>query len=514
MPDWIAAATEAEAITKAWSARQQAVPGGVVLLFDRDGIRAEAASGLASIAHGIPFTADTRTRYASLTKHVFCAFALSHGLDADAPLGRLLPDLPEQIGAVPAWRALSMTGGIPDLMQSYVLCGVPHTAGLDAEALDAFTRTLPGLDTPLGSELSYSNTGYRLAEQAMARGGAIFRDWVEDRLNAALGTGFRYPDGWDIPLPDLAEGYWRDAPQAPWRSGSYGMALSASGALTGSARDLAAWLRALLRGDGPMGDVLTRLATPARLADGRPTGYGFGLSLLQLGGRVLIGHGGHLPGFKNHFLLDAEQGVGVILLSNREETEPLLPALRVLAALLGAPLPAPARQVLPDGLFVEEEGPVWIEHRAGTLIFMGAGAELYRGASPEEVVSLSPYLPISLRRDDDGIIGEIGHAARRFRPVPGDAALAPALAGRWRAEAQCAELAIDIAADGREGWAAYGAGPLHRRVPLTPLGGARALMPIGAPPWPGRACLWLRAPDRLRLVTNRSRVLDFRRIGS
>lgn len=513
-PDWTAAAAAAEAITQEWAAEQEAGPGGAVLLFDRDGIRAEASAGLASLAHGIRFTAATPARYASITKHVFCAFALRQGLDLQAQLGALLPDLPDPIAAVPAWRALSMTGGIPDLMQSYVLCGTPYSAALDGAALDAFTHALPATDATPGTEVSYSNTGYRLVEQALARRGISFGAWVEGELNAALGgTGFRFPATWDRPVPGLADGYWREGGAgAPWRAGAYGMALSASGALTGSARDLAAWLRALLRGDGPAGDVLSRLAEPSLLADGRRTGYGLGLALTEIaGGRRLLGHGGHLPGWKNHFLIDPALGAGVVLLSNREETEPLFPALRVMAALLGALLPKPAKDLLPEGLFVEEDGPVWIEHRAGGLTFLGARETLYAGEAPGEAVSLSPYLPIRLRRDGEGIAGEIGHAARRFRPVPSDAALPASLAGTWRAEAQHAELRVEVAPDGTGGTAAYGAGPLHRRVPLTPLGGARALMPIGTAPWPSRACLWLRAPDTLRLVTNRSRVLDFRR---
>jgi CubicO group peptidase (beta-lactamase class C family) len=509
-PDWNAAEAAAAAVVAEWAAPGARAPGGVVLLFDRDGIRGEARAGLASLVHGIPFTADTPTRFASLTKHVFCAFALRSGLDLDAPLGSLLPGLPGPIAGVPGFRALSMAGGIPDLMQSYVLCGVPSTAALDGPALDAFTDALPGLDTAPGSEVSYSNTGYRLAEQALARRGAVFGAWVEGALNAGLGTGFRFPTTWDQPLSGLADGYWRAGPDAAWRIGAYGMALSASGALCGSARDLATWLRALLRGDGPAGDVLGRLATPVTLGDGRPTGYGLGLALSQLGGHALIGHGGHLPGFKNHFLLDTSRGIGVLLLSNREETEPYAAALRVIAALLGAALPEPARHLLPEGLFVEAEGPAWIEHRAGALTFLGAREALYVGEVPGEAVSLSPYLPIRLKREGEGIAGEIGHAPRRFRPVRADAAPSQDFAGIWRAEAQHAELVLEIAGDG-SGQVSYGVGPLHRRVALTPLDARRALLPIGSAPWPGRACLWLRAPDTLRLVTNRSRVLDFRR---
>jgi hypothetical protein len=61
--------------------------------------------------------------------------------------------------------------------------------------------------------------------------------------------------------------------------------------------------------------------------------------------------------------------------------------------------------------------------------------------------------------------------------------------------------------------AAMGNGPLRRPVALTALDERRALMPIGAMPWPGRACLWLETPDRLRLCTNRSRVIRLERNG-
>ena len=504
-PDWAAALAEAERIAGAWAGPQ---PGGAIVLFDRDGIRGAASGGLASLTRGLAFTPATPSRFASITKHVLCAFALHRGLDLAAPLGEALPGLPAPLAAVPAFRALSMTGGLPDLLPSYTICGVPHSATVDAAALDAFTMTLPGLDFVPGSEMSYSNTGYRLVEHALARRGGTFAAWVEGALNVALGMGLRFPGAWDQPVAGLADGHWREAPEAPWRIGGYGMALSASGALAGSAQDLATWLRALLRGDGPVGDVLVRLATPAILQDGRQSHYGLGLHIAQQGGHRLIGHGGHLPGFKNHFLLDPASGTGVVLLSNREETEPYLPVLRIMARLLGLPMPQAAAPVLPEGLYAEVEGTAWLELRAGTATFMGARDLLMAGETAEEAIALSPYLPMRLRRDGDAIAGEVGHAPRRFLPVPADARLPADMACRWRARAQHAEITIEVQADGR-GTAAYGAGPLHRRVPLVPLGGGRALMPVGAMPWPGRACLWLRAPGALRVATNRSRSLEF-----
>jgi len=510
---WTAAIEQAEVAVAAWRGCVRAAPGGAVLLFDAEGVRGEATAGSASLPHALPFTARTRARYASITKHVFCAFALAHGFDIDAPLGRYLPGLAPVFAALPVRRALSMTGALPDPLQSYTLCGLPLSTVIPLDALDDFCDGLAALNADPGTEIAYSNTGYRLAERAMAAVGLSFGDWVEGPVNFALGTSLRFPRGWDRPLEAMAEGYWREGAEAPWRTGFYGPGLSASGALTGSAHDLALWLAALLRGDGPAGDVVARLAAPTAMADGRMSGYGLGLVHDRLGRHDLLGHGGSLPGFKNEILFDLRQRAGVVVLSNREDTDPQVIARRVMAALLDEPLPVAAPPTgMPQGLFVEENGPHWIELAGSSLTYLGSNDAVEAGAGPGEAVSSSPYMPVRLVRDGDGVSGEIGFAARRFRPAPRDATLPADMAGVWRADRQNATLVIDIAPDG-SGSASLGIGPLHRPVPLVPLGGARALMAVGAMPWPSRACVWLDQPDRLGIATHRSRVMRYRRIG-
>jgi len=513
--DWSAGLAAAEQALAPWRAEGAAAPGGVVVLFDRDGLRGEVAAGCASLPHRVPFGAATPARYASITKHVFCSFALGCGLDPEAPLGTLLPGVPAAFAPVTAARALSMTGALPDLLQSWTLCGLPYSAMVDLDRLDAFCDRLDGLCGEPGTELCYSNTGYRLVERALAARGHRFADWLERTVNPALGTAFRYPSSWDLPLDGLADGYWRDGPAGAWRTGFYGPGLSASGALAGSAHDLALWLGALLRGDGPAGDMIDRLAPPRPMADGRDSPYGLGLLGPVLAGRPLLGHGGSLPGVKNEFLLDRATGIGIVVLSNREETDAQDLAARIMAPLLGlGALPAPRPPVdLPQGLFVETDGPGWIELAGATLTWLGTAALLEAGAGAGEAVSDSPYMPVRLRRDGEGVTGEIGLAPRRFRPVSATARLPASLAGLWRAETHNATLRIAVDGAGR-GSAGFGPGPLHETLPLTPLDDSRALMPVGAMPWPWRACLWLREHDFLRLVLHRSRMIDYRRVAA
>ena len=79
---------------------------------------------------------------------------------------------------------------------------------------------------------------------------------------------------------------------------------SGSGGLAGTPGDLARWLAALLADAPPLRGVLAALTAPRKLADrGRVSFYGLGLARMQLGQEELIGHGGSLPGYKNHVLL-------------------------------------------------------------------------------------------------------------------------------------------------------------------------------------------------------------------
>jgi hypothetical protein len=199
------------------------------------------------------------------------------------------------------------------------------------------------------------------------------------------------------------------------------------------------------------------------------------------------------------------------VLSNREDTDAAGVARAVLAGLTGAALPSPATDLLPNGLFVTDQGPFWIEHDAGKLTFLGAVADLF-AAEDGWAVSASAHYPIRLRADANGINsaieGEIGHVARRFHKVAPDATLTAAWEGTWHCAAHDAHFAI--ARDGDAWRMISGTGPLHASHKLLPLDAHRALASRTDGPWRQRACLWLE-PDgtAIRMISHRSRMLRF-----
>lgn len=501
MPDWSSARTEAAAIAEAWT--RAAGPGGAIILFDRDGIRETASGGHAVIEHALPFTPDTQTRFASISKHFLAALLLREDVALEAPLGTWLDDLPEPLAKLELGRALDMTGALPDMMETLWQQGVPFTASLSAGEILSVARRLPGLNAAPGTEMAYSNTGWRLAQLVLERVTGISYAESVARLAASLGQPFRFVhDGAEI-VPGLASGYWQDG--LAWRRGHYGFHFSASGGMAGSAVALAGWLAALLAGRGPLPDLLARLGAPRRFADGAESAYRLGLVASRLGDVALIGHGGSLPGYRNHFLLAPEAGLGVVVMTNREE-DALWPALRVLAALLGEALPEPARDV-PAGLFAEAEGPFWAELAADSISVMG-GYERLVADGAGAMRSLPAYLDIRLRQlDADTLEGTVGGAPRRLLRVTQASELDGRLAGHWRD--RNFGVALTIRPDGTA-LLPWPAGGMETR--LTPLPGGRALADIAHGPWRHRPCLFLREDGTLRLAGHRARILHFDRV--
>jgi CubicO group peptidase (beta-lactamase class C family) len=501
-----AARAVAEAAVAPW--RSENGPGGSIVLFDTRRILAEASGGLADLAHGLAFTPDTANRWASITKHVFAALALKQGLSLDAPLGTLLPHTSAAVGGVTAGQALDMTSGLPDLAEYFGGLGVGYATPMRRAALEQLARSLPALNYPPGTEISYTNTGYRLLQAALERNAAPLAEQWRAHFFDPLALDIRFPFDFAEPVPHLATGYWRDA--AGWHVGQYGAHISASGGLVGSARTLARWLMALLRNDAPVAGLLDGISASRHLNDGRPTGYGLGVAQRSGFGQPCFGHGGSHPGYKDHFLVAPAAGVGVVVVANREDIDPLGIALDVMAAWLGVTLPPPAPDALPAGLFADPSGaPFWIEHEAGRLSFLGAEEKLVQG--PDGLaLSRSPYMAMRLGREGDGIAGEINGVPRRFAPVADGLPPDPAWAGRWRNAAHGAEATVTLA-DGIA-QVSIGTEPAQATTALRPIGHGRALGDLWDGPWRRRPCFVFEG-DRMRVVTNRARVLEYARAG-
>ncbi len=501
--DFEGAAERAGEIARGWV--QEQGPGGCILLFDEDRPRAQASGGFAHLELGIPCSADTVFRYASISKHFLCSLVIHGGaIRLDDRLGDHL-HLCAPVGDVSVGRALDMTGGLPDLMEAQWQLGVAPSTTLGRDELLRFASSLDALNFVPGTEISYSNTGYRLLQAVLEAKGHAYGDLLRRAFLEPLGLGLGFPSDDTQPVRNLAAGYWL-SPDG-WREGRHGAYFSASGGLTGTALDLMTWVQALLADRGPAAGLLEGLCAPRCLLEGQPTRYGLGLARYEIAGEAVLGHGGSLSGYKNHFLVSPSRRAGVVVLSNREDTEAQRIALALMATLLGASMPAATARDLPTGRFIAESEPLWLEHQPGSVTFLGAQQSIFRVA-PGVASNHSAELPIRLEAVGDHLLAEIGHVRRRFRRAAEQARLDPEWEGRWSCRAQNAEFEIVLA----EGSARLlsGAGPSHLAFDLIAIAPDLALLERNDGPWRQRLCLHI-VGDEIRLLTNRCRVLRFRR---
>lgn len=496
--DWNAASTIAQGFASQWAGNE---PGGAVIGFDLQGIRFAHAGGVESLSTFTPFTPQSVVRYASVTKHVFCAMVLAHSdlIGLDDPLGKHLPELQSPLSDVTVGQALDMSGGLPDTRECLSLLGLSVYTETKAGPLLEYLSRLTRLNFAAGAEVSYSNTGYRLVEAALERNGFRFDDFVQERIAAPFDTFLKAPDVWNDPVDGLAPGYWKG--ETGWQLSAAGLHISASGSLAGSAEALTRWLQGLMRGEGAFGGVLDQLSAERPLVDGRMSEYGLGLRWSHLGERRFVGHGGSHPGYKTYFLLDPDNGTGFVVVSNREDTNGFKIALESMAALTGLPLPKPAA-TLPDGLYVTENGPWWLEIKGSTSTFIDGDDTLYEDADGW-VSSRSASSPMRLKLEGDAIVGEAGHAKRRFLPV-GKHPVPHMLSGRWYCS-EGAEFEISGAS------LTMGIGPTRRSMPLTALGNGRFLFTLTDGPWTKRICLNMLDDDRIELVSSRARMIEYSR---
>lgn len=258
--------------------------------------------------------ADTQYKIGSVTKTMTAALVMlarERGqLVLSDRLGRFLPGGPYADTTI---RSL--------LSHSSGLTAEPHgpwwerTEGGDLAALvEAHADAVPVLEP--GTQLHYSNLGYGLLGALVENvWGAPWWDVLRAEVLGPLGME-RTSYQWNEPA---AEGFAVDAltGEAHVEPLPDTGAMAPAGQLWSTVADLATWLTALVDADRSIlsAESLRAMATPQ---SGGPDGttWGLGVELDVVDGRTFVGHGGSMPGFCCNVLVDAESGVGAVVLSN------------------------------------------------------------------------------------------------------------------------------------------------------------------------------------------------------
>jgi|GEM_PF-524382 CubicO group peptidase (beta-lactamase class C family) len=338
-------------------------------------------------------------RVGSITKQVTAAAVLQlvdqGRLALDDTLGRFLPQYPRW-GHVTVRQLLNHTSGIPSYTGSaaWAARSARMAEAVAPATVLGFVAAQP-FDFAPGTAFRYNNTGYFLLGQVLERiTGQSYAALVRERFFQPLGMSRSAycadapadtisATGYDRAGPDPKAGYRAAAPlsmTAPY----------AAGALCATAPDLLRWQAALTGGRVITAATYARMSRSDTLADGRPTGYGWGLYAARLAGRRLVHHAGDINGFSGQQLWLPDDSLRVVVLTNTLGSDPDRLAANVAAAVLGLPFrPAPAPVAsLPPAVPL----PAALRDAApGTYVLPRPGGEV---------------LALTLRAEGDGLVGQ------------------------------------------------------------------------------------------------------------
>ncbi|NHZ33974.1 serine hydrolase domain-containing protein [Massilia rubra] len=306
-------------IVNAELARQR-IPGAAIAIVKDGNTIKEGAYGMANLEHQVAVTPDTVFQSGSLGKQFTAALVLllaSDGkLTLDDPISRHLAATP------PAWKKITVrhllnhTSGLRD---------PDHIIKLNQDYTDAQLQRA-GSKLPLqwapGTAWAYSNFGYQLLGILCTRvGGKHYGEQLRERIFAPAGMQARIISERDI-VPHRAAGY--DLVEGAFKNQEWvspTLNTTADGSLYLTARDLAKWHIAL-DGDQVLGAALKQaMWRPTTLASGGAKAYGFGWETSPTLERRSVWHDGAWQGFTTQATRFVDDGLAVVVLTNRSETD-------------------------------------------------------------------------------------------------------------------------------------------------------------------------------------------------
>lgn len=433
--------------------------------------------GLADLSHRVPIGPDTVFEIASESKQ-FTALAVLL-LEADGKLrldDSVQQHLPELVPLIPQpvslRQLLHHTGGLGGYQELMELAGVAYENVVGPADVFRTIAVLPRLNSTPGTRYSYSDTGYFLLGQVVARvSGGSMDALLQKRVFGPLGmtSTYIYNDHRRV-VPRRARAYAPGAGTPPWMLDESNWIMDGDAGVQSTVLDLARWSAEVTQARVLPPALIEALRTPGRLSDGTPLDYGMGQVVDTYRGLRRIRHGGAWVGYRSMLMHFPIQSASVAVACNAANAPAGQLAQRVADEVLASVLPpapsptaadtagpADAATIRPyEGQFLHEHGfelAQISEIGPGALsVKLGSRSAIFRPAAGG--VWQNPPGTVQLRFDDAGqglrvsLPGRPMEVYRRiapFTPAAGDLA---ALGGRFRQAALGSTLTLAPHGDG------------------------------------------------------------------
>ena len=295
----------------------KAIPAaGVAVVSDGKVVLAKGY-GSADIDTTVAANENTAFQIASVTKQFTAAGILllveDRKLKLDDTLGKFVPDVPEKWSSITIRQLLNQISGIPNYTAGEKLVNDKSYAKAEILGLvkDAPLRFEPG------TRWEYSNTNYFLLGMVIEKvSGKSYPDYMRERIFKPLGMTSTVINTSGLTIKNAATGYnfaggkWEkgklDDPSQPF----------AAGAIVSTPADMAKWAIAVSEGKLLKKTSWDEAFAPGKLADGKPTNYGFGWETGKIGDVNYLAHSGGIGGFGSYHIRFPAENLSIVVLTN------------------------------------------------------------------------------------------------------------------------------------------------------------------------------------------------------
>lgn len=275
--------------------------------------------GLANLEHPAPITPQTVFHVASVSKQ-FTALAVAllardGKLRLDDEVRTHLPYVPDFGTPITLNHLIHHTSGLRDQWPLFDLGGQDGVRR--QQQIVQMVSRQQALNFPPGSDYTYSNTGYTLLAEVVAKvSGRTFREFTNERIFAPLGMShsFFYDDAREV-VPSRAESYVPSEP-GKWQRAPLNYETVGATSLHTTVDDMLRYVANFSRpviGDNNLQELLR---APGTLNDGSTVNYGFGLTTRNYAGHKAVLHTGADAGYVAVVAYIPAQDFAVVIMMN------------------------------------------------------------------------------------------------------------------------------------------------------------------------------------------------------
>lgn len=412
-PLWLLAqppksASKVDSIFAAWN--KPGRPGAAVGVVYQGKLIYAKGFGEADVETGAPITPKTVFHVASVSKQ-FTAYAITllaqqGKLSLDDEVQKYLPELADFGKKITIRHLLHHTSGLRDQWNLLVMAGWQMEDVITKDNILNVVKRQRELNFAPGAEYTYSNTGYTLLGEIVARvTKQTFPDWMKANVFDPLGmkSTLFYDDHQRI-VKGRAYSFFKneDSTAFPYKKNVLSYANAGATSLFTTVEDLARWIGNCRQ--PTVGDQATmkQMLERGRLNKGDTISYAFALDHGKYKGLSYYGHSGGDAGFRSYLCYFPKEDYGFIVLSNAAEFNSPEKAFQVAEVYLKGQLKEnqPAKAPTATGRFKEHPiDPALLDAYTGdfelvpgfVLSFKREGNRFFTQATGQGQVEVFPY---------------------------------------------------------------------------------------------------------------------------